>query len=75
MIKKKSFGVALLLWFFTGGVGGHRIYIREKISILFYYWLLAVATIGILPLIDLFRLKRMIEQEREKEALKKVMYS
>jgi len=32
--KKKSTGVAYLLWFFTGGVGGHRFYMgRTKSAI------------------------------------------
>lgn len=69
--EKKSFGVALLIWFFFGGLGGHRIYIKEQASVIFWYWLVAVCTLSIFVWIDLFRLKGMIENQYEKEYFKK----
>ena len=76
MTEKKSFGVALLVWFFLGGLGGHRIYIQEKVHYIFWYWLVATFSLGIVCIADLFLLKRMIadahakaERERKIDAL------
>ena len=66
MTEKKSFGVALLVWFFLGGLGGHRIYIREKVHFLFWYWLVVACTFGIVLLIDLFLIKGMVAEENRK---------
>lgn len=63
--EKKSFGIALLLWFFLWFVGGHRVYIKEKVSIIFYYWALIMVTFGIILIVDLFKMKRMIEEANE----------
>jgi len=60
--ENKSFGIALLIWFFLGAIGGHRIYIKEKVSVVLYYWLLATITFGILPIVDLFLIKGMIKE-------------
>ena len=62
MTEKKSFGVAILIWLFLAGLGGHRIYIKERMSILFYYWLITCITFGIAPLVDLFLIKGMIKK-------------
>jgi TM2 domain-containing membrane protein YozV len=61
MANRKSFGVALLIWFFLGGIGGHRIYIKEKVSVILWYWLLVIITLSIILWIDLFKLKSMID--------------
>ena len=66
LTEKKSFGLALIIWFFLGGIGGHRIYIKEKISIVLYYWFFAIITLGILPIVDLFLIKGMIEESNGK---------
>lgn len=58
----KSFGTALLLWFLAGAVGAHRIYMQEKISIIFWYWLLSAITFGLAPLIDVFLIKGKIHE-------------
>lgn len=60
MTEQKSFGIAILVWWFTGAIGGHRVYIQEKFSVLLWYWLLAIVTLGIFPLVDAFRIKKMI---------------
>lgn len=60
--EKKSFGLALLIWFFLGGIGGHRIYVKEKVSVILWYWLAAICTLGILPLVDVFLLKGWIQE-------------
>lgn len=60
MTEKKSFGIALLLWFFIGGIGGHRIYIQEKMTILLWYWLVTIITLGIFPIVDVFLMKNQI---------------
>ena len=62
---KKSFGTAFALWFFTGGIGGHRVYVNEKVSVLLWYWLAAICTLGILPLVDAFKLKGQILEVNE----------
>ena len=60
--EKKSFGLALLIWFFLGGIGGHRIYIQEKVSVILWYWLVTLFTFGLFPLIDLFLIKGLIDK-------------
>ena len=60
--ESKSFGIALLVWFFLGGLGGHRIYINENVWVILVYWLGTVCTLGILPLVDLFLLKGMVHK-------------
>lgn len=68
--EKKSFGIALVLWLFFGGIGAHRIYIKESASVILWYWLVAICTLSIYVWIDLFRLKGMIEGQYEKEYIK-----
>ena len=63
--EKKSFGLALLIWFFLGGIGGHRIYIQEKVSVILWYWLVSIFTLGIFPLIDLFLIKGLIDKSNK----------
>ena len=58
--EKKSFGIALLLWFVLGGFGTHRVYVKENVVTLLYYWLLTIVTLGILPIVDLFLIKGMV---------------
>lgn len=62
MTENKSFGLSLVIWFFTGGIGGHRIYINENVFVLFFYWIGTLCTFGLLPLIDLFLIKGMIRK-------------
>ena len=62
MSENKSFGLALLIWFFLGGIGGHRIYIQEKVSVILWYWLATVCTFGLFPFIDLFLIKGLIDK-------------
>ena len=61
-MEKKSFGIALLMWFIAGGIGGHRIYIQEKASVLLWYWIVTIITVGIFPIVDLFLIGGMIER-------------
>ena len=55
--NKKSTGVAYLLWFFFGGLGGHRFYLGETgtaITMLILFilgWVTFVAVVGIFLLI------------------------
>ncbi|MCP8968516.1 NINE protein [Ectobacillus ponti] len=67
--ERKSFGLALLIWFFLGGIGGHRIYVKEKISIILWYWLVCLITFGIIWLIDLFLLKGWIDKANRAHAV------
>lgn len=71
--EKKSFGMALLVWFFTGGIGGHKIYLEEKFSYILWYWLLTVCTFGIAPLVGVFRIKSRIFEINEMIDLKEDM--
>ncbi|WP_028563503.1 TM2 domain-containing protein [Paenibacillus pinihumi] len=61
--RKKSNGVAWLLWFFTGGIGGHRFYLgKYGTGVLM---LLTLGLLGIWSLIDLFLLSGMIRNANE----------
>ncbi|MUV07003.1 NINE protein [Planococcaceae bacterium Storch 2/2-2] len=60
--EKKSFGMALIIWFFTGGFGGHKVYLEEKFSYILWYWLLTIVTFGIAPLVGVFFIKTRIIQ-------------
>lgn len=79
--NKKSAGVAYLLWFFTGGVGGHRFYMGRTGSavaqlILFILgWVMILAAglgliflipLGIWLLIDAFMLGGMVADHNNK---------
>ena len=70
MTKKKDYGFALVIWFFTAGFGGHRVYIKESPVTLLWYWLANICTIGILMFVDLFLLKGMIEKKYEEDKMK-----
>lgn len=73
--NKKSTGVAFLLWFFTGGLGGHRFYLGKTgsavgqlvLSVLgwatvwFVVGLLFLIPLGIWLLVDLFLISGMVE--------------
>lgn len=61
--RKKSSGTMWLLWFFLGGIGGHRFYLGETVMGIIYVVLAALAlptafislaASGILLLIDAF---------------------
>lgn len=62
--KQKSSGIVWLLWFFTGGIGGHRFYlgrIGTGVAMLF-----TLGGLGIWTLIDLFLLSGMIRDTNDK---------
>jgi TM2 domain-containing membrane protein YozV len=62
--KQKSNGPAWLLWFFTGGIGGHRFYLgRTGTGVAM---LLTLGGLGIWSFIDLFLLSGMIRDTNEK---------
>ncbi len=62
--RQKSPTVAWLLWFFLGGIGGHRYYLgRIGTAILMT---LTIGCIGIWTLIDLFFISKMIRKANEK---------
>ena len=61
--RKKSKGIAFLLWFFTGGVGGHRYYIGDigyAVAMTF-----TLGGLGIWTLIDAFLISPRIDQKTE----------
>lgn len=58
MTEKKSFGLALLLWFFLGSIGAHRMYAKESAVTLLWYWLAFICTLSIIFWVDLFLLKK-----------------
>ena len=70
MVTRKEFGLTLIFWFFLGGIGAHRIYITERTSIVLWYWLANICTLGILCIVDLFLLKSMIDKKFEEDTLK-----
>lgn len=73
--NKKSTGVAFLLWFFTGGLGGHRFYLGKTgsavgqlvlsvlgwVTIWFVVGLLFLIPLGIWLSVDLFLISGMVE--------------
>ena len=73
--NKKSAGTAYLLWFFTGGFGGHRFYLGQTQSavvmlilaligwatVLLVIGFIPLAIVGIWALIDLFSIGKMVE--------------
>lgn len=66
MTERKSFGLGLIFWFFTGGFGGHRIYVQENMTIVLWYWLVSIVTFGIFPIVDLFLLKGLVDKANSK---------
>jgi len=61
--RKKSTGVTWLLWFFTGGIGGHRYYLGKIGTAI--AMTLTLGCLGIWTLIDLFLLNSMIRKTHE----------
>jgi TM2 domain-containing membrane protein YozV len=61
--KQKASGVAWLLWFFTGGIGGHRFYLGRIGSGV--AMLLTLGGLGIWTFIDLFLLSGMIKDTND----------
>ena len=62
--KKKSTVVLWLLWFFLGGLGGHRYYLGKiKTGVA---QTLTLGGLGIWALIDAFRITGMLKKENEK---------
>lgn len=62
--KQKASGVTWLLWFFTGGLGGHRFYLGKTgtgVAMLF-----TLGGFGIWTLVDLFLLSGMIKETNDK---------
>ena len=78
--SKTSAGVAYLLWFFTGSVGGHRFYLGRtgsavaQLTLCLTGILLAVVIVGffliailaVWLLIDLFTIGGMVEEQNRK---------
>jgi hypothetical protein len=62
-VQRKSFGVALLLWLFFGSIGAHKMYVKERVHYIFWYWLASICTLSIILWIDLFRMKGMIDRQ------------
>lgn len=71
--KRKSKVIMYLLWFFTGGIGGHRYYLRD-----FGYaagMTLTLGGLGFWALVDLFLIGKRLEvktAQLEREAILKV---
>jgi TM2 domain-containing membrane protein YozV len=62
--KQKSTGTTWLLWFFTGGFGGHRFYLGKTGTAVAQ--LLTLGGLGIWTFIDLFLLNGMIKDTNDK---------
>lgn len=79
--EKKSTGVAYLIWFFLGGLGGHRFYLGRTSSgvVMLVLWLVGVATaiiavgffllipLGIWVVVDAFLIPGMIERVNDEK--------
>ncbi|QDX95423.1 TM2 domain-containing protein [Brevibacillus laterosporus] len=70
--KKKSVGIAYLLWFFLGSVGGHRFYAGDIGLGIFYLVLFVISCFtlfiptGIMCLIDLFLIGKRIDKVNDR---------
>ena len=70
--KKKSKGIAYLLWFFLGGFGGHRFYTGDigyavgMIVVWIISWFLLFIPIGIWVIVDAFLLSKRIDVLNDK---------
>jgi TM2 domain-containing membrane protein YozV len=62
--KQKSSGTTWLLWFFTGGFGGHRFYLGKTGTAV--AMLLTLGGLGIWVFIDLFLINGMVKDSNEK---------
>ncbi|WP_028399364.1 NINE protein [Ectobacillus panaciterrae] len=62
--KRKSFGFALLIWLFLGGIGGHRIYMKQEINTILWYWLACFLTFGLIWAADLLFLYKWIAAQK-----------
>lgn len=61
--KKKSKGIMYALWFFTGGVGGHRYYLGD---ILYAIGMtVTLGGLGVWALIDVFLIGKRLEKKTE----------
>lgn len=60
---KKSKGIAYLIWFFLGGLGGHRYYARDFGMAI--AMTLTLGGLGIWALIDVFFIGRRIAKKNE----------
>lgn len=83
--SKKSTGLAFVLWFFTGGLGGHRFYLGRtgsaiaQLMLSIFGWLTIWVGIGLVLLIplgiwlvvDLFLISGMV-QENNSELMKRL---
>jgi hypothetical protein len=74
MVVKKDFFKALVCWFFVWYLGAHRIYITEKMHYVLWYWAASICTFGILPLVDLFLIKGMIEKKFEEDKMREELH-
>ncbi len=61
--RKKSTGTTWLLWFFLGGIGGHRYYLGKTGSAI--AMTLTLGLLGVWTLIDLFLISGMIKKANE----------
>lgn len=58
--KSKSKALAYVLWFFTGGIGGHRYYSGNIVRAIFMT--LTLGGLGIWALIDVFFIGKRIDE-------------
>ena len=75
MTERKSFGVALALWFFFGGFGAHRVYAKESVVTLLWYWLAVICTLTIIVWVDLFLLKGMVKDANDEYRKSESLYN
>ena len=62
MKSEKSVGTAFVLWFFLGGFGAHRIYVKEQPLTFLWYWLAALCTFSIILWVDLFLISGWVKK-------------
>lgn len=65
-MSKKSVGMGVLVWFLTGGVGGHFVYGKDEWHYLLWFWLLNLATFGIAGLVSVIFISRWVDEHNAK---------
>ena len=68
--KQKSKGIAYTIWFFFGGLGGHRFYLGHTGYAI--GMLLTLGGLGLWTLIDVFLLGKAVEKHNEKIELEAI---
>lgn len=57
----RSLSIYFICWMCGGLIGAHRFYLKRHISVLLYYWLISLITLGIFTISDLVNAKKLMK--------------